>query len=85
MNGGIMKHTPLIRWALAGISVALAALLMGFAATSATAATRANAQQSHPVAATTAVVGFAGVAPTGGAYYPPYHHRHHHHHHRYRM
>jgi hypothetical protein len=52
MNGEIMTYTSLIRSALPGISVATAALLIGFTPSSATAATRANAQQSHPIAAT---------------------------------
>jgi uncharacterized protein YgiM (DUF1202 family) len=52
MNGEIMTYTSLIRSALPGISVATAALLIGFTPSSATAATHANAQQSHPIAAT---------------------------------
>jgi hypothetical protein len=87
IKGGIMTRTRLIRWALTGISVAIAALLIGFTSSSAIAATHvnANAQQSHPIAATTVAIDFAGVAPAGvrpnyhppNPYhhpYPPYHH-----------
>jgi hypothetical protein len=69
-----MKRTRPIRWALTGMSVAIAALLIGFTSSSAIAATHANAQQSHPIAATTIAIDLAGVTPAAGAYYPPHHH-----------
>jgi hypothetical protein len=52
MNGEIMTYKPPIRSALLGASGAIAVLLTGFTPIGATAATQANAQQSHPIAAT---------------------------------
>jgi hypothetical protein len=47
-----MRYTPPIRSALLGISGAVAALLIGFTPSGASAATHAHAQQPRPIAAT---------------------------------
>lgn len=47
-----MTYKPSIRSALLGLVATIAALLIGITSSSATAATHANAQQSHPIAAT---------------------------------